>query len=294
MKIQLQNDYKKVVLRKIAEKGLKISEDKNDENMILQYYSYLRKKAFEGPHEILKSEEFSCPEEVKAGFEKLEKIIQEGGDIRPYFNRTASDLTAYDDMFADWGIMHFHLGDEMMPGQNLVKRGNPVLFAYMHDDKVYLINIFTHGHWSDKEVIQIMYNNWPQLLELYILKDIISISHEPDRTDITKLRKSGVMYSFSITDSKGEKVFLMSPGLGLNTARTSNIDSRIFGDIMNRLRNIEKLILSEEIELEKWMSSQGIEKKREITLELVDFNPNVLTLVDDYNGFTYNVNLTSH
>ena len=294
MKIQLQNDYKKVVLRKIAEKGLKISEDENDENMILQYYSYLRKKAFEGPHEILKSEEFSCPEEVKSGFEKLEKIIEEGGDIRPYFNRTASDLTEYDDMFADWGIMHFHLGDEMIPGKNLVKRGGPVLFAYMHDDKVYLINIFAHGHWSDKEVIQLMYNNWPELLESYTLKGVVAISHEPNANEIKRLREYGVMYSFSITDSKGEQIFLMPPGLGLNTVRTSNTDSRIFGDIMNRLRNIEKIILSKETELEKWMSSQGIEKKREITFELVDFNPNVLNLVDDYNGFTYNVNLPSH
>jgi len=287
MKLNLQRDYKNVILRKIDEKGLKISEKQDVEIRIIHYYAYLRKKAFEGPHKVVKSKEFLCPDEVKKGFEKLENIIKNGGDIAPYFNRTAADLTKYDDMFSDWGIMHFHLGDELIPGENLVKRGNPVLFAYMHDECVYFLNIFKHGHWSDKEVIQLMYNNWPELLERYLVPEVRSISYEPTSKDIKKLRESGTMYFFDIYDSKGDKLFLVPPGLGMNTARSSIKDSAFFDDVMNQLRDIEKVIINDEHEIEKWMLANGIEKKQEISFELTDFNPNELILVDKYNGFSY-------
>jgi hypothetical protein len=291
MKIQLQSDYKKVVLRKIQEKGLRFSENQSEESRIIQYYSYLRKKAFEGPHQIFKSKEFSCPESVRKGFEKLEKIIEFGGDIIPYFNRTASDLTKYDDMFSDWGIMHFHLGEELIPGENLVKRGDPVLFAYMNDDKVYFLNIFSHGHWSNTEVIQLMYNNWPELIEKYIVPGVSAISPEPGSSDIKKLREVGITYFFSINNSEGEKVFLMPPGLGLNSARSSTNDSMVFNNIMNRLRHWQDEIIKNEAELEEWMSANGIKKNKEITLELIDFNPSELELFDKYNDFTYTFKL---
>lgn len=287
MKIELQNDYKKVVLRKIQEKGLRISEKQSDEDQIIQYYSYLRKKAFEGPHQVVKSQEFSCPEKVEKGFEKLEKIIQNGGDIRPYFNRTATDLTKYDDLFSDWGIMHFHLGEEMIPGENLVKRGNPVLFAYMHDDKVYFLNIFLHGYWSNKEVIQSMYNNWPELIAKYTMHGVLDISHEPDSSDIKKLREAGISYSFSINDKAGKKVYLMPPGLGLNSARSSTRDSLTFIDTMKRLRYIQEHLINKEFELEKLMLENSIVKNQEITLELLDFNQRELELVDKHHNFAF-------
>jgi hypothetical protein len=291
MKIELQSDYKKVVLRKIQEKGLRFSENQSEENRIIHYYSYLRKKAFEGSHQVFKSKEFSCPETVIKGFEKLEKIIKIGGDIMPYFNRTASDLTKYDDMFSDWGIMHFHLGEELIPGENLVKRGDPVLFAYMNDDKVYFLNIFSHGRWSDKEVIQLMYNNWPELLEKYIVQGVSAISSEPNSSDIKKLREAGITYFFSINDSEGEKVYLIPPGLGLNSARSSTSDSMVLNNIMNQLRHIQDNIIINEAELEKWMAEKGIKKNQEITLELFDFNPSELKLFDKYNEFTYTIQL---
>lgn len=287
MKIDLQNDYKKVVLRKIEEKELKVSRNQNEEHAIIQYYSYLRKKAFEGPHQVIKSEDFFCPTSVTKGFENLENIISVGGDIRPYFNRRATDLAQYDDLFTDWGIMHFHLGEELIAGENLVKRGDPVLFAYMKDDEVYFLNIYTHGHWSDLEVIELMYNNWPELLENYIAPEVLGISYEPDSHDIKKLRENGFGYLFCITDKEGKKVYLMPPGLGLNTARSSTSDSILFNQTMNDLRRWQEDIINKEAELEDWMLVNGIEKVQEITLELTDFNPSEIFLTDKYNNFTY-------
>ena len=291
MKINLQRDYKKIILLKIQEKGLKFSASQRDETKIIQYFSYLRKKAFEGPHEVLKSKEFSCPETVKKGFEKLENIIKKGGDITPYFNRTASDLTEYDYMFSDWGIMHFHLGDELIPGENLVKRGDPVLFAYLNDSKVYFLKIFSHGHWSDKQVIQLMYNNWPEILEKYIFQGGFVASPEPSSSDISKLRNSGATYLFSINDNDGNRVCLMPPGLGLNSARSSTSDTLVFNQVMNQLRHIQNEIIDREDEIEKLMAENGIIKKQEITLELTDFNPSKLTLTDKHHEFNYNLPL---
>lgn len=291
LKIELRNDYKKVVLRKIQEKGLRISDNQNEDHRIIQYFSYLRKKSYEGPHQVLKSQEFTCPAEVKKGFEKLQKVIEIGGDITPYFNRGASNLEQYDYLFGDWGIMHFHLGEELIPGQNLVKRGDPVLFTYMHDDKVYFLNIYSHGNWSNKEVIQLMYNNWSELLENYKVSDAYDVKEEPDSNEIKELRKAGSVYFFSIIDNDGGKVILMPPGLGLTTARTALIDTMAFNNTMINLGHIQEYIINSETELEEWMKENGIEKKQEILLELIDFNPSELNLVDKHNEFTYNMPL---
>lgn len=286
MIIDLQKDYKKLMIEKIKKSDLKVPKNISDDRLIIHYISYLRKKSFAGPHRIIKSNEFSCPEGYEKGFYKLEKIIEHGGDITPYFNRIASDLSKYDDLFSDWGVLHFHLGDEFIKGEHLVKRGDPILFAYLHDDNVYFINIYKHGHWEDSGVIQTMYNNWPEMLEKYVFPKEIKIKQDISRSDLRKTRQSGTFTLITIKNEVGDDICLMPPGMGLNTARTSNSDVQIYDDAMKKLRAIQLHLISEEEQIIEDMKTKGVNIKQEISFELIDFDQMHFYLLDKHHDFT--------
>lgn len=287
--INLQQDYKKIIVKKIKKSGLRVPTDFNDEKLIITYYSYLRKKSFAGPHKIVKSKDFYCPKEVEIGFEKLEDIIKNGGDITPYFNRTASNLSEYDDMFSDWGIIHFHLGDKLIEGEHLVERNNPVLFAYQDNGIVYFIQIYKHGYWSDSSVIQEMYDNWPELLEKFIFKGVNSLAYSVNKKQLRQLRECGITTPVEIVGQNDKKIVLMPPGMGVTAARTSISDTRLLQKTMNDLGLIQIDLISKEEIIKKDMQSQGIKIRQEISFELERFDQNYLYLVDNNHNYTITV-----
>jgi hypothetical protein len=64
------------------------------------------------------------------------------------------------------------------------------LFAIVTLTDVYFIKIANHGNWSDKELLEIVDANWPELIDRY------RIEGEPVRTfsseEIGELRKAHV------------------------------------------------------------------------------------------------------
>ncbi len=286
MIIDLQNDYKKIMIEKIKKSGLKIPDTYDVEDLIVKYYAFIRKKAFAGPHEIKRSEHFCCPPKVLKGFSKLENIIKHGGDITPYFNRAASDLGEFDDMFSDWGIMHFHLGEKLIEGERLVKRGDYVLFAYLHDDTVYFINIYRHGHWADSDVIQEMYNNWPSLIEKYGLKGFTTISI--DKKQRRLLRESGMHIPVQIKDSEGNPL-LSSTDLGITSKRTSISDTMEFINAVNALGLLQLDLISKEDQIITEIRKNGYEIDEEIQLELIDFISTELYIKEKKYNYTLKI-----
>lgn len=285
MKIDLQKDYKKIMVERIQKSGLKVPNKYGDDKLIIHYITYLRKKAFAGPHKIEKAKDFNIPKGFERGLNKLGDIIKNGGDITPYFNRTASNLSEFDDLFSDWGILHFHLGDEFIKGKHLVKRGNPVLFAYHNNETIYFIGIYNHGHWTDYEVVQKMYDNWPEIIEPFIYNGEMSLACETPSSGLKKLREAGVFAFFQIKDASGNNLCLMPPGWGLNSARSANQDTRIYDDAMNKLRDIELDLIPIESKIKQDMKDQGIPVNQEICLEMIDFNERELYLIDSNHQF---------
>lgn len=286
MIIDLQNDYKKIMIEKIKKSGLKIPDTYDDEVLIVKYYAFLRKKAFAGPHEIKRSKHFYCPPKVLKGFSKLEDIIKYGGDITPYFNRAAFNLDDFDDMFSDWGIMHFHLGEKLIEGEQIVERGGYILFAYHRDNIVYFINIYRHGHWADSDVIQEMYNNWPSLIEKYGLKGITKTSIDNKRRMF--LRKSGLNTPVQIKDSEGNPL-ISSSCLGITSKRTSISDNMEFINAVNALGKLQLDLISKEDQIKSDIRKNGYEIEEEIKLELIDFVPTELNIQEKKYNYTLKI-----
>ncbi len=252
MEIDLREDFKAMILQDVkTDDFLNVSSGTPEEQIILKYFEFQRKLSFAGPHKVKESQEFECPEECKGGLEKLMGIFREGGDIRPYLNRTSANLNEYDDMFADWGILHFHLGSYIPEGDTFVERGKYVLFAYLHDETVYIIDIYDHDHWADTDVLQVIYNNWPEIIEPYIMPGVESPNVLIGYKERIKLRKVGIVTMIALKNSAGENFTIIPPTLGQTAARTSIVDTNNYQIEMNRLFKIEKQIIKHKEEFVK-------------------------------------------
>ena len=85
--------------------------------------------------------------------------------MNPHLNN-ATKKDKLDGLLYDWGIHHLHLG-ETFSAPGYVKRTGPVLFAIFRNDNVYFIDIRDHVGWSDKGLLEIVNENWPELLSIY-------------------------------------------------------------------------------------------------------------------------------
>lgn len=282
IKINLREDFENIILNNIkADNFLSVSQKTPKQKKILKYLEYQRKLGFAGPHKIEKSSDFECPDECKEGLEKLMGIFRNGGDIRPYLNRTSANLDDYDDMFADWGILHFHLGSFIPKNDIFVERGKYVLFAYIHDKTVYMVNIYDHNHWADTDVLQTIYNNWPQIIKPYIMKGAAWPNVSIEYKDRIKLRKSGFVTMIPLENKKGKKFIIIPPSLGQTTARTSIVDTRYYQMINTRLLKIENALKTNENSLIK---DYNLPKNDFISLKLKELKDNKLELIEEMSG----------
>ncbi|MBV1821457.1 hypothetical protein L0P54_10115 [Anaerosalibacter bizertensis] len=251
-------DWQEEILKDIKKEGIQIPNDIRTDSLIIKYFTYLRKKGTGQPYHIHKSKEFKCPSELKYGLNQIIYILEYGGDISPYLSKQVDELEN-DGMFNDWGVLHFHLGKEMEKNNKYVKRTGPLLFVYFKENNAYLINIYKHGDWTKKEVLQIMYDNWPELIEPFIMKEVQGLSTSFTEKEHQELRKSGVATIMELKNRKGNNVVIMPPGLGITTSRDALIDVRNYDYEVDKIHSLEDLIKREISLIKDLMQKESIE-----------------------------------
>ncbi|WP_132962050.1 hypothetical protein [Tepidimonas ignava] len=157
---------------------------------------------------------------ISAGLEKLVSAAEAGEDLRPWLH-DAIFADKQDALFNDWGIQHYHLGVEfeiVKNGRPRIRRTGDVLFATHREDTghFYLIGIFDHKNFSNKQLLEIVNANWPELIDHAKIRSLIEISHSPTSSEIHLLRKNQVNSAAEI-DGK----FFVGPGGGYTTSGQS-------------------------------------------------------------------------
>lgn len=238
--MNLVANWQDEMIKEMREASLRFSDALPKDSLIIKYFTYLRKKGDEKPKNIHKSKEFTCPAEYQEGLGDIERILTQGEDISPYLSKDVDKLKN-DLMFNDWGVLHLHLGKNLEENNKYIERTGPLLFIYSKESNVYFINIFQHQEWTKKEVIQILYSNWPELLEPYIQKTKGFKGLEPQYTEEQHLalRKQGMVVFLELTDEEGNKFPLMPPGMGIATSGDAINDVRAYQEQINTINNIE-------------------------------------------------------
>lgn len=211
------------------------------QSLIFNYYNFRVRLINNRPRQVKIPNGFSCPEEHQAGLDALFNKVTRGDSLFPHLSRQIFKPEFLDGMLFDWGIQHFHLGltpDNKQP--KLVQGFSKVLYAIVLDDCFYALKIDDHGHWANEELLRIVLNNFPEIIEPYRANDIVSIDPIIDESDRNALRKAKMSAMTKIDDK-----FYCSPGGGINSDGTSTLAVWAVLDLKHWYYNAQKIIIEE-------------------------------------------------
>ena len=185
---------------------------------------------------------------ISAGLEKLVSAAKAGEDLRPWLH-DAIFADKQDALMNDWGIQHFHLGGTFAAtknGRKRIARTGDVLFARHHEDTgyLYLIGICNHRSFSEKNLLEIVQRNWPDLLVHAKIENLIDISHSPTGSEIHQLRKNQVNSAVEIGGT-----FFVGPGGGYTTSGHSTKAVMKALGVTRLLRSLQEEVDSNQLQV---------------------------------------------
>lgn len=255
-----ERDLEKI-LKKLYKKANAIFPESPDIALI-DLIEWMMRIPSEIPRKIYKSKELErkilTPFEMK-NLSEIEKVIFYGANLGPYLggasrairNRKSKNNDLF---FADWGLLHLHLGADFENKRIKVSRTGRVLIARILPDKAYLIDIVNHGRgysdvWGDVSHLKILYENWPDSLGSSVSGEMVmdKDGREISSSEYIKLRNAGINVPVFVCG----KTFI-SPNFGI-AADGSNV-----GAVDISFKIMEELEKAEEILKEKELATEDI------------------------------------
>ena len=192
-------DFDEIIAHELTTMGYRLNPAENSEKLRFKYFNLKRRLVSVKPRKIYISKEFYCPSNLQIGLNLLITKFENGLDVSSHLSKKVSKLKKRDTLLDDWGIHHFHLGEKL--NGKFAKRDGPLLFARIEEDRIFFLNIFPHGVWSNQQMVRIIHDNWPESIKSYRIKDAIGVLNLPDDQDIVKLRQGGIAYLMEIYPS---------------------------------------------------------------------------------------------
>lgn len=141
--------------------------------------------------------------------ETLIAKIEAGVDLKPHLSRNVEVAYQADDtkprhcrkdldlLLAEWGVHHLHLS-ETIRSNDFVQRTDALLFAAFNADWAYLIDIYPHGSWAKRAVVETIVRNWPEAGLFQCSNYAIGLSQHYGEGDGEELRNGGVNQALEI------------------------------------------------------------------------------------------------
>lgn len=213
-------DWRQILTEALQRDGYLVEPGDDAHQVAIKFFNVQRALVPLAQRRIVEADTLSCPPRVAAGYAKLRSKFENGADVAPHQSRSWHlRATFFDGLLHDWGIQHFHLGEQFeATGSGLVDRTGPILYAMVTTDTVYCIRIDDHGKWTELELLRTVYRNWPELLLRFRPQGIVGISGPTITESELKLRrKNGIVGLIEIEPG----IFLFSPGGGYASSGAS-------------------------------------------------------------------------
>ncbi len=239
LEIDLVFDMKTILYDRLVKSGYK-NVDFN--RAIYQYFNVLKRIILQKPRKIHKSKEFLCPVLYNTALENFEKKVRMGETLIPFLSDKLLDASYSDRMLNDWNIYHFHLTNRFNDN-GWAKRSDYELFAYVTDTDMYMIQVYKHSNsmiYYQKEIVEIIYNNWPELIERFHIKGVNSLAEKYCDKQYKILRDSNISTFIELGDSL---IFGMIGG-GYMSDGSSGEAMRRSDFWHNRLKQVQTIIIN--------------------------------------------------
>lgn len=239
--MDLIRDFKEILLEHAREQGL-IFSDVDSDRTFIRILSFNRKIGLGNKKKVSFAKGIRIPKEYKKRVYHILEYLADGGNIIPYLSKQSINVNNPGDlMFNDWNILHIHLGkrkDKKDP--RFIERTGELLFLINAETEIRVLGVYDHkpSPWTRKELLQRIYDTWPEML--YVYSEIFNInpSIEGKRQDV---RKEHMLVLDQVYDKRMHRQrFVMVKGsLGLVSSGDSIIDVNLYDGACDFLRMME-------------------------------------------------------
>lgn len=258
--INLEKDFQDIIIKYGEEKGLIFSY--NDRTQaVIRILNFYRKIGIGNKKAISYARNIKIPKEYKKRVNSVLKYLSKGGDITPYLSTQCINLDCQQDlMFNDWNILHIHLGKKLHKNNpQFIERTGELLFLLNTVNEIRVLGLYDHNPppWSRQELMQKIYDNWPEMLSVLHEAQLEVKFNDYQRGE---LRKSYLNVIDEVYDKKMHKpICVMPKTMGIACSGESVVDIRTYNNVCKKLRDIEKTILKENLlSMAKLYESDGV------------------------------------
>lgn len=216
-------------------------------NMKKRHVYCVRRQVFFSESLIQKVKEDYLDSEFIEVVNIIKNELESAIDIEPRLSKAVIRAKDNDPMLNDWGIYHFHLKNTKENSvQHFYDRSGPLLFAYIPQNKneAYFLDIVREHKnplvFANQNLMSIINQNWPRLLEDYRFNDIESEISLTDQQRLD-LRKNGINVIDQINNNP-----IFNPGGGITSAGTSMSCSMSTNQIIREVQKIEDVCKNEQ------------------------------------------------
>lgn len=259
--INLEKDFQDIVIKYGKEKGL-IFSDCDRKQAVIRILNFYRKIGIGNKKVISYARNIKIPKKSQKRVESVLKYLSKGGDITPYLSTQSVNLDRQQDlMFNDWNILHIHLGKKPhINNPRFIERTGELLFLLYTVNEIRVLGLYHHNPpaWSRQELLQTIYDNWPELLSVFSEAQLEVNFNDYQRGE---LRKSHVNVIDEVYDKKEQKKIcvMTTATMGITCSGESSIDVMTYIKVCKILRDIEKNILQTNLLSEaKLYESDGV------------------------------------
>lgn len=241
--IHLVRDFEDVLINYGKENGLIFSEDDRSQ-AVIRILNFYRKIGIGNKKVISYAKNIKIPTKYKKRIENILQYLSKGGDITPYLSTQCINLDIEQDlMFNDWNILHIHLGKKHHKhNPRFIERTGELLFLLNTDSEIRVLGLYHHKppSWSRQELIQKVYDNWPEMICPF---EEIQLAEKYNDQQRGQFRKAHMTVIDEVYDKRSNKTFaVMMKNMGIASSGDAVIDVRIYDDICNLLYHLESNI----------------------------------------------------
>lgn len=205
----------------------------------VKYFNLQLRDISSTPRIVLRARDLAFEPQYSATLDEIERKATAGESLIPHLSKRLLDLNYHDPLLNDWGLHHLHLS--IVVGKSgFVDRTGPLLLAHVTADTLYMVAVLAHGAWTNKELLEQILRNWPNLLEPYELRGVVGVEHQVTETEHAQLRTTHVQTILQLSNGKA----YCSLGGGVTTAG-SNVRAVMEHDRWAKIfRQIEREVRS--------------------------------------------------
>jgi hypothetical protein len=231
--------------------GLKFNrEQANLSAPLLRWLDFRHRYVDAFPRPVVFSDKFpiaNLPSDAKKGLQQLIDRFENGDNVNPYQGRgliLRNDTSSgqrharTDLLFADWGILHFHLSTETIPqGRFFSKPADYLAFCLVGGNVVAVLDVLPHPDklgFANIDLFETMARSWPEYMEQFKLVGMLNgRTKAPTTEEISGLREAGMGMTHFY-----KSVAYSSPGGGVTSASTPLRLTRACDQILELVRQL--------------------------------------------------------